>query len=297
MGTAADPGEETRADTPRAQASARRDDPPAMVAPMALALAGGASLTSYWVVAVAIGVALIGHVSLIGAGVAIKPRKKQERIEMAIYEPPPPPKEEPPPPPPKEEPKPEPKKPKPKPKKKEPPPPEEPPPPPPSNSEPPPDTPQEPVPIVTGISMDSVVKSGNSGMKVGVGNTTHGKYDPNADRNNVKKYAGGVEGGTAKKWAPVRTSKLTSAPKVKKRKMVKYPRRIREEGIEGKVTLRVQITKDGKTRNAKLLKGVHPVLDKLALQSIQDYVWEPAYKDGKAVDTIITYVVTFDLYD
>ena len=55
--------------------------------------AGGASLTSWWIVGTAILVAFLGHASLIGVGQTIKPRKKQERVTMDIYKPPPPPPE------------------------------------------------------------------------------------------------------------------------------------------------------------------------------------------------------------
>jgi protein TonB len=275
--------EDTRADR-------RRNRPPPIIASAWLAgLNEGLSAASLGLLALAIFMAGTGHV-VAGWGAAnIKMPKKQERVEMAIYKPPPPPEPEPPPP----EPEPEPEKPKPKPKPK--PKLETPPPPPPSNSEPPPEAPPEPVPVVTGISMNSTVK-GSGGPSVRVGNTTYG--DPNkekfTDPNQVKPYSGGQ---VPDKFVPVRQANVSKAASVRRAYKVAYPRSLKQEGIEGTVILRVQITAKGKTRKAKLVKGVHPALDKLALSAIERFVWNPAEVNGKKVDTVITYRYKFELFD
>ena len=138
------------------------------------------------------------HTLLLVGAKEIPEKQKQIRVEMALVKPPPPP----PPPEPVEEKKPEPKKK--KPKKRRPPPP---------NQEPPPEPQAEPPPIVTGISMNSTVKS--SGFNVRVGNTTYGDMNKEdfVDPSKVKGY----------RWEPVRGSKLSRQAKVKKEVKPKYP--------------------------------------------------------------------------
>ena len=274
----------------------RERKPVALTAVPGSVLAGFAaskSSTSYLWVAGSVAIALLVHLFLLNAGQNIRPKKVQKRVTMEIVKPPPPKVEEPPPP--KKEEPPPPKKEIPKPKKKLPPPPKnEPPPPPPSNSEPPPEPPSEPVTVIPGLSIDSTVKSGASNFKVPVGNTTFGKADPSKDGRNAKKYAGGVPGGKAKEaFKPVRVTKLSTRPKELKKFKAKYPRRLKEEGVEGQVRLRVEITKTGKTKSAKVIKSLHPLLDKLARQSLMRFRWKPATVDGVPVDTKITYVYTF----
>ncbi|MFZ9886400.1 MAG: energy transducer TonB, partial [Myxococcota bacterium] len=158
---------------------------------------------------------------------------------------------------------------------------------------PPPEAPPEPVPLVTGVSMNSTVE-GSGGPSMRVGNTTFG--DPNKEKftkpEDVKAYTGGSEN-----FAPVRTANISSAARVLRKYPVKYPRQLREEGIEGEVVLKVQVTKQGKTRKVKLVKGLHPVLDNLSMQALERYEWEPAQVDGTAVDSVVTYRVTWQLYD
>jgi protein TonB len=231
----------------------------------------------------------VGLHGLVGGVANEAPQKKMtERIEMAVYVPPPPP------PPPPEQPKPEPEKPKPKPKELPPPPKEPPPPPPPSNDKPPPEPPAEPVPVVTGINMNSVVQ-GNSGMAVRVGNTTYG--DPNqekfVDPSQVKPYAGGQPGFKAAK-----ASSLTQEARVVRDFKAPYPKELADQGVEGSVQLLVEITKDGKVNGARVAKSSgNKSLDALALDAVKKFVFAPAEVDGEKVDSLLRYTYRFELFD
>lgn len=254
-------------------------------------LSGGFSVGSVGVFAGSFLAALVVHVGVAAGAASVPMPQRQERVEMKIYTPPPPPEPAPPPPP---EPKPEPEPPKPKPKPrviKEPP--KETLPPPPTNQEPPPEPPSEPVPLVTGISMQSTVTN-SGGPTVRVGNTTFG--DPNKEKftkpEDVKAYAGGSE-----QFSPVRAANVSSAAKVVKEYRPRYPRQVKDEGIEGVVILRVQVTRDGKTRKVKVVKGLHPVLDNLSVQAMKRFVWAPAKVDGRPVDSEITYKMAWELFD
>jgi protein TonB len=247
---------------------------------------------SSFILLAAVVVAMMGHAALgVGATQAPLP-KKQERITMAVVKPPPPP---PPPPPPVEEVKPEPPEPpKPaKPKELPPPPPPDTPPPPPSNSDPPPE-PSEPVPIVTGISMNSVVQ-GSSGPAVRVGNTTFG--DPNkekfTDPNEVKPYAGGEPGFKA-----ARSSSITREARPIKTYKAPYPRELADANIEGTVTLLVEITKAGAVRTVRIVKSCgNAVLDKIAQDALRKFVFDAAEVDGEKVDSLLRYTYRFELVD
>jgi protein TonB len=241
------------------------------------------------------GVAFIAH-GLLGVTTysLAKPKTMEERVTMAIIEPPPPP---PPPPEPEAEKPPEPEPEKPKPKPKDPPKVAEAKPPPPSNAEPPPDAEpmDEPPPIVTGISMSSTVNSPN-GMKVRVGNTAFG--DPNKEKftkpEDVKAYTGGAK----QNFQAVRAASVTTQPSVKQRpKKPRFPKDLLDMGIEGQVVLLVEVARDGTTRNVEVLKGLHPVLDKLAIANVKEFVWRPAEVDGQPVDLKIRYSFKWEVID
>lgn len=149
------------------------------------------------------------------------------------------------------------------------------------------------MPVVVGVNLNSVVKSG-AGPTIAVGNTTFGNPDGQkfVPPEEVKPYRGGEAG-----WQPARAASITREASVKKAVRVRYPARLRDEGIEGAVVLRVGITKAGATRSVKIIKGVHPMLDKLAERAIRDFVWNPAEVDGEKVDSEINYRYVFELLD
>ena len=258
-------------------------------------LGAGISLTSLGIFALSLAMALLIHAVIAATAASLEGRQPPERVVMEIVKIPPPPPPEEPPPPVEEAPKPKPKPKTPPPPAKEPtPPPPEEAPPPPSNDTPPSEPPAEPVPLVVGVNLNSVVTGNSAGMKVQVGNTTYGNPDeqkfvpPDA----VKPYAGGAEG-----WKPARAATISREAEVSKAYRVRYPPQLRDEGIEGAVVLRVQVTEAGKTRSAEVVKGVHPILDKLAVQAVKRFVWRPAEVDGEKVDSVVTYRYVFELYD
>ena len=225
-----------------------------------------------------------------GAGASKAPEKKmQERVQMALVKPPPPPPppEPPPPPPPPEEKKPPPPPPPPK-KEKEPPPP-----PPPSNQDPPPEPPKEPPPVIAGLSLSSTTTA-NTGFQAPVGNTTMADRDKTrAPPAAVQPYAGG-----SKDFVPVRQAAISVEARVLRDVKAPYPRELADQGVEGVVVLLVEVTKDGATRDAKVVKGSgNATLDQLALGAVKKFTWRPAEVDGQKVDSRLRYTYKFELYD
>ena len=77
-----------------------------------------------------------------------------------------------------------------------------------------------------------------------------------------------------------------------------YPEEAKKAGIEGRVTIRFTITKEGKLANVKLLRGVHPLLDQEAIRAIESAPekWKPGldYK-GEPRDVTYVFPVIFSL--
>ena len=79
-------------------------------------------------------------------------------------------------------------------------------------------------------------------------------------------------------------------------KSLRYPAEAREKGIAGKVYVNFTIGKNGKARDAKILRGIHPLLDKAALDLIDDMPnWIPGSQRGKDVQVSYNLPVNFGL--
>jgi len=76
-----------------------------------------------------------------------------------------------------------------------------------------------------------------------------------------------------------------------------YPEEAKKAGIQGRVTLRFTITKDGKLTNVELLRGVHPLLDEEAIRVVKSapQKWTPGRKKGKFADVTYVFPVVFQL--
>jgi len=77
---------------------------------------------------------------------------------------------------------------------------------------------------------------------------------------------------------------------------LKYPISAIEKRASGKVYVSVVIDSTGKTKEVKLLKGVQSDLDAEALRVISLITnWLPAIKDGKAIESTISFPVKFEI--
>lgn len=239
----------------------------------------------------------------VGAGVTtmrLKVAEKPKTITMAMVK-----KAPPPPPPPPEQPKePEPPKPKELPKKvaKSPvKPPDPTPAPPPPNATPPKDPPKKPVPILSGLTLESTTNAPSS-FNVAVGNTLYD--DPNKNKEkpgNVQKYSapaykeapapqttgGSGDGRNRGPFKPAPKFSISTEPEVAREAKPPYPPQARAAGIEGVVELRVEIWQDGTVRSVKVVRGLGYGLDEAAVDAMKRYVFKPATMDGVAVQYVI----------
>lgn len=79
---------------------------------------------------------------------------------------------------------------------------------------------------------------------------------------------------------------------------IKYPKKLKKEGIQGRVTVSFIITKDGKLTDVKVIKGVHPLLEKEAVRVIKaaPQKWACGYNyKGDPIDVHMIFPVIFKL--
>lgn len=75
-----------------------------------------------------------------------------------------------------------------------------------------------------------------------------------------------------------------------------YPESARKEKIIGEVFTQFVIDIEGKVKDVKVIKGIHPDLDKEAIRIIQKMPkWIPGKKDGKNVNTMVSLPIKFSL--
>jgi protein TonB len=73
---------------------------------------------------------------------------------------------------------------------------------------------------------------------------------------------------------------------------VRYPPAALAQHIEGAVELAVVVRADGHVKDVKILKG-NPFLVQAAVNSVREWVYEPAAARGKAVESEILVVLNF----
>ena len=88
---------------------------------------------------------------------------------------------------------------------------------------------------------------------------------------------------------------LTTRPTLIKNVEAVYPERVKDLGIEGRVKLRLTINHRGKVIKVKLLRSLHPRLDKVAMEAARKLVFSPATVNRVPVTHVITHTFTFTL--
>ena len=79
-----------------------------------------------------------------------------------------------------------------------------------------------------------------------------------------------------------------------------YPEEARKAGIEGRVTTRFTITKEGKLTKVRILRGIHPLLDLEAVRVIESapQLWKPGKNHkGETEEMSLVFPVIFMLSD
>ena len=96
--------------------------------------------------------------------------------------------------------------------------------------------------------------------------------------------------------APRRSGELAIIPKALNPKTPDYPESLEEEGIEGSVTLELLISKEGKVMKTRVIKSDHELFSESAMRTVKKYRFSPGMlKDGSAADSLIEFVVKFEI--
>ena len=81
-------------------------------------------------------------------------------------------------------------------------------------------------------------------------------------------------------------------------KELHYPKHIKTTTIQGMVICSFIIQKDGTISHIKIIRGLHPLLDKEAVRVIKEMPkWIPGKQGGKAVPVKYTLPIRFTLPD
>lgn len=77
---------------------------------------------------------------------------------------------------------------------------------------------------------------------------------------------------------------------------IKYPEQAMKEGIQGRVTVRFIVEKDGSISDVKPILSVHPLLNKEAVRVVKSMPkWSPGKHNGKPVRVRFNLPVMFKL--
>lgn len=154
-------------------------------------------------------------------------------------------------------------------------------------------TPDELVPVVTGLPVPaSPTESAAPAERIG--NTSAPGYDATVPPEQVRGFAGGGSGGGGRSAAGAVGGGTAGVPAVlRKLHRPAYPRALVNSGVEGRVELRVEVLRNGRAGRAEVVRGTHPELDRAALDALRRFRWYAATEDGRRVDSWVTLVVRF----
>lgn len=77
---------------------------------------------------------------------------------------------------------------------------------------------------------------------------------------------------------------------------LKYPENAYNKNIQGKVTVRFEVKKDGSIGEASVVKSLDPELDAAAIEFVKGFPkWIPGKENGVAIDSFFVLPVTFSI--
>jgi protein TonB len=76
---------------------------------------------------------------------------------------------------------------------------------------------------------------------------------------------------------------------------MKYPEEAKNQGIEGRVFVKLFINEFGKPENSEVIRSVHPLLDTEARNVLMKTIFSPGRRDGKPVKVQVVVPILFQL--
>ena len=86
-------------------------------------------------------------------------------------------------------------------------------------------------------------------------------------------------------------------PRVTKRVEPEYPAEEKEKGTEGRVVIEAQIFADGSIEIIRVVRSLGQVMDKSAIEALEQWEFEPGTVDGEPIDRRVRIDVNFSLAD
>ena len=83
-------------------------------------------------------------------------------------------------------------------------------------------------------------------------------------------------------------------PILKKGVKVVYPEIARKAGLQGKVFVRFQVSRDGRVKQVQILKG-EEIFRQAAIDAVMQFVFQPAMQNDKPVSVWMSQAITFSL--
>ncbi len=147
---------------------------------------------------------------------------------------------------------------------------------------------------VFGVTKKTAVNKDKKAIAVRVGNTLMKEQEKKfTSPKKVKNYFAGKK---IEEFNPVSDFDLSKKPQFKMKIEPVYPEELQDEGIEGKVLLKISINKRGKIVKIKILKSDNPLFSKSAIAAIKKSTFIPGKdKNGKAVDATIRIPIKFEI--
>jgi protein TonB len=93
---------------------------------------------------------------------------------------------------------------------------------------------------------------------------------------------------------PVRVGGQIKEPTLVRRVEPKYPSIAVAAHVEGTVILEAQVDENGRVQNVRILRSI-PLLDRAALDAVQQWQYTPVILNGRPVPFVLTVVVTFGI--
>ena len=86
-----------------------------------------------------------------------------------------------------------------------------------------------------------------------------------------------------------------TTPKLIRDTHPQYSARAIQDKVQGEVLMECVVKADGTVGDKKVVKSLHPDLDRAALDAAARWVFEPGTRDGKPVDVLVTITMAFTL--
>lgn len=78
-------------------------------------------------------------------------------------------------------------------------------------------------------------------------------------------------------------------------KKIEYPETARRAGVEGKVTLRVKVGKDGRVKKTIIEDSPSSMLNEAAIKAVKEVIFTPAIQNGEPVECWVSIPINFKL--